>query len=193
MLISPRTTFHSCGSSSRLVRRRKRPSLVTCVLPSITSQSGSTLCSISSSSLRPAFGTILRNLRRLKCLPSFPTLVCPFQVLRSWSHSSRGGRPWATSCRGRWQWSTRDGDQEQDRSVRSAWRHSGTCPSNNETLEMQLRTHSASSVQSFQKGIGEHVNIAGNIARCMYPLVILSEYHLNIVYSLASTRSPLLL
>src|SRR6476659_6571897 len=75
--ISPRRTFTSCGSSSRLVRRRKRPTLVTrgserilnigSPRPSIETRSGSRAS---------ASRTIVRNLKILKRRPFSPARCC---------------------------------------------------------------------------------------------------------------------
>ena len=59
MLIWPRSTFQSCGSSSRLVRRRKRPLRV--IRGSFGSRPKGSSLSFSSRPSSTAFGTIVRN------------------------------------------------------------------------------------------------------------------------------------
>src|SRR5215203_505006 len=81
-LISPRNTFHSCGSSSKLVLRKKRP-----VLVMRGSSRNFWLLSHSArdrgffrkycSSTRSASTCIVRNFQQRKCLPSTPIRVCP--------------------------------------------------------------------------------------------------------------------
>src|SRR5215218_9732258 len=80
--ISPTNTFHSCGSSSELVLRKKRP-----VLVMRGSSRNFWLLSHSArdrgffrkycSSTRSASTCIVRNFQQRKCLPSTPIRVCP--------------------------------------------------------------------------------------------------------------------
>ena len=76
-LISPRNTFQSCGSSSRLMRRSRRPTRVTRGSLRILKIGPSASFSAATSTLRAsASATIVRNLRKVNRCPFLPHRAC---------------------------------------------------------------------------------------------------------------------
>jgi hypothetical protein len=77
MLISPRNTLSSCGSSSRLVRRTNRPARVrrgSSFILKIGPEAS--LCSISADNSWSAPRRIERNFQHVNSRPPAPTRVC---------------------------------------------------------------------------------------------------------------------
>ena len=96
-LISPRTTFQSCGSSSRLVLRRTRPTRVTRgSRTSLKTGSGRRSTSTRSERRSSASQTIVRNLSIRNGLPFAPTRVWwkstgPLDVFTASASARRSG------------------------------------------------------------------------------------------------------